>query len=101
MNKNFRVTLNVCLLFICISNGLRKMGYLNYCKIKEFSNLVCVSCRGIFHRSCLEGKKYNFYTGYKVYCSNNWEESDKSEKLLNVLEKKEKLLKTRTEAFKK
>lgn len=71
------------------------------CKNKEFSNLVCVSCHGIFHPSCLERKNYKPIHGYKVYCSKKCEDSDKDDKLHKDLEKKDKLLKAKTEALEK
>lgn len=64
------------------------MAYFKYCKIKEFSNLVCVSCHRIFHPSCLEMKNHKSIEGYKVYCSNKCDELDKNDKPLKDLEKK-------------
>lgn len=77
------------------------MSNFKCCKNKEFSSLVCVSCHGIFHPSCLERKNYKPIQGYKVYCSNKCEELNRDDKLHKQLEKKDKLLKAKTEALEK
>ncbi|KAG5858383.1 hypothetical protein JTB14_019423 [Gonioctena quinquepunctata] len=47
------------------------------CCKKEFVNLFCTICYGIFHPSCLDRKcKYKELGGYKIFCSQNCEQKD-------------------------